>query len=139
MQIGHIAGCLSKKSGYILIRLEGRLYRAHRLAWLYMTGEWPSEMIDHKDGDRANNRFINLRDARGGQNHHNGRMRKTNSSGYKGVSWSKGAEKWSAQIKVNWVKIHLGLFEDPYEAHKAYVSAAAKYHGEFANDGYGPL
>jgi hypothetical protein len=67
--------------------LTGVLYREHRLAWLYMTGEWPTHEIDHINGDRVDNRFCNLREATASENRWNSRKRVNNTSGYKGVSW----------------------------------------------------
>src|ERR1044071_2910394 len=79
--------------GYRILRIDGKLYRAGRLVWLYMTGEWP-EVIDHIDLDRANDKFNNLRDATYSQNGQNKRKQSNNTSGYKGVTYHKAAGKW---------------------------------------------
>jgi len=118
--------------GYHQIEIAGRLYRAHRLAWLYMTGAWPSIDIDHRDLDRANNRFANLRLATPAQNMRNTALRSTNKSGVKGVYWNKQSRKWCAQITHNGKQIHLGYFDTIEDAAATYAAAAAKYHGEFA-------
>jgi hypothetical protein len=114
------------------LSIDGRQYAAHRLAWLHMTGEWPPADIDHANGDPGDNRWNNLRAATRAQNISNGRKRSTNTSGFKGVSWRSAKEKWQAAITVNGLKRFLGYFDDPAEAHAAYVRAAEKYHGEFA-------
>lgn len=120
-----------KRLGYISIGVGFRLYQAHRLAWLYMTGEWP-KFLDHIDGDRSNNRFSNLRIATASQNAANAKRSATNTSGFKGVTWHKGAKKWMAQIVVREERKYLGLFDRVEDAHQAYVSAAREGFGEFA-------
>jgi hypothetical protein len=91
--------------------------------------------VDHKDGNPLNSIRPNLRLATRAENVRNTRTPKNNTSGYKGVSWNKPLQKWRARIKVNNKNIHLGLFDDPELAHKAYCEAADKYHGEYANHG----
>lgn len=121
-----------KSGGYILITVDGRVHRAHRLAWLYVYGTWPTLHIDHIDGNPANNRISNLREAEVWQNMANSKKPHTNTSGYKGVQWHKGAQKWMSQIRVNGRTIYLGLFDDPAEAHAAYCAKAQETKGEFA-------
>jgi hypothetical protein len=125
---GGIAGHLNEK-GYVRISVDGRRYAAHRLAWLYMTGEWPEDQIDHKDLSRANNRWENLRPATNAQNQMNSTA-KIGTSGRKGVYWYAG--KWQARIWVNGKAINLGRFEDKEKAAAAYVLHARKRFGEFA-------
>lgn len=137
IRVGDEATC--PNYGYYVVRLDTVLYRAHRVCWAVHYGAWPVSKIDHINGNRNDNRLCNLREATIKENCRNMRIGKANKSGYKGVAWGKVAGKWSAQIKVNYRKVHLGLFNDPAEAHAAYVEAAAKYYGEFANDGYGPI
>lgn len=129
--IGKLAGTV-QKSGHISIRINGTKYLSHRLAWLYMTGSWPDGMIDHSNGNPSDNRFINLRVTDSSGNNRNSRKRKTNKSGYKGVSFFRKTEKWRASIVYNRRNISLGLFENPEDAHKAYVEAAKRLHGDFA-------
>jgi hypothetical protein len=119
-------------NGYIEIGLDGTSHFAHRLAWFYMTGEWPSGQIDHRDLDRSNNRWRNLRPATHGQNVHNSGPRKNNSHGFKGAFFSKKARKWGAQIMFRRQKYSLGYFDTPQEAHAAYAQKAIELHGEFA-------
>lgn len=125
-------GATSKTNSYRIIKIDGRKYLAHRIAWLIMTGSWPAKGIDHADGDGLNNRWINLREANQSQNSGNQRLSRNNTSGAKGVSWSADKGKWRAQIKVGGKARNLGYFATPEDAHAVYVDAAKKYFGEFA-------
>ena len=127
INIGDAAGNLNL-DGYRRICLGGAEFRAHRLAWLYMTGSFPPDEIDHINRDRADNRFANLRAATSSENKHNAGKRKRNICGYKGVSYDKHAKKWRAQIAFNRVLKHLGLFLTPEEASAAYLAAQKIYH-----------
>lgn len=118
--------------GYARVRIEGVLYYMHRVAWLYMTGDWPSDEIDHINGNRSDNTFSNLREATSEQNKHNVGLCATNTSGFKGVSWDKRDRRWYPYIWVNNKKRHLGSFSSAEEAHKAYTTAAQRLRGEFA-------
>ena len=129
-QNGQLAGCING-AGYRVIGLGGDLYLAHRLAWLYQTGDWPSFEIDHEDLDGSNNRWPNLREATHVQNLRNLGMRIHNTSGRKGVYFSKNKNKWHARIRFGGKQVHLGYFEDLNVAAQAYNDASAKYHGEF--------
>lgn len=117
--------------GYIRIYLNGKCYKAHRLAWLYMTGAFPPEDTDHANGVKTDNRFANLRPASRGQNMMNIGVKKHNTSGYKGVSYYKKTGKWKAQIQVNKKKLGLGYFDDIREAAEAYIFAALELHGDY--------
>lgn len=97
-----------------------------------------SELVDHIDGNPLNNCRDNLRIATHSQNLMNKGKQSTNTSGYKGVSWHKGARKWAAQIIVNGKRLYIGEFKTPEEAHVAYCEAAKELHGEFANFGDTP-
>ena len=132
---GQRAGYLKsfKHTSYLVIRINGQPYRAHRLAWLYVTGEWPSGEIDHEDGDGLHNWFINLRDATRAQNSGNTRRRSDNTSGFKGVG--RKGKRWVARVMIDGRKLHLGTHDTPEEAHVAYVEAAKKHFGEFHNPG----
>lgn len=91
-----------------------------------------TKSIDHIDGNGLNNTRVNLRASTPAQNARNRGKQKTNTSGYKGVCYDKSTGKWTAQIQVNYKKINLGSFTDALVAHKHYVEACIKYHGEFA-------
>ena len=129
--IGQIAGSPGNE-GYISIKIDRVLYRAHRLAWLYMTGEWPQNKVDHKNRDVADNKWSNLRAATNQQNCFNQGVRRNNKAGLKGVHWHKQTKKWAAAIAIDGVQTHLGLFPSAERAHQAYAEAARTHRGEFA-------
>ena len=129
-KVGHIAGTIRQKTGYREVEIEGRYYLAHRLAWFYVHGTW-AKRIDHRDGDRLNNRAANLREATVSQNAANKKMNVTNRCGFKGVRAS-GRNRWRATIETNHKSYSLGTFGTPEEAHAAYMAAAEKLFGEFA-------
>lgn len=128
---GDIAGSRQSRS-YWHIGINNRLYMAHRLAWLYVTGAWPAANIDHINGNRSDNRFVNLRIATNIENARNSRMRVNNACGYKGVHYKKQLNKFVAQIRVGGRVLHLGVFKTAAEAHDAYCRAAKEHFGEFA-------
>ncbi len=119
--------------GHCQIGLHCRNYMAHRLAWMIHYGIIPSRNLDHINGDPQDNRIVNLRLASQSENLRNSRLRKDNTSGYKGVSWDKKSQRWQVYIKPEGRNtIALGRFailEDAIEARK---SAEQQYHGEFA-------
>jgi hypothetical protein len=129
--IGVRAGCPSS-TGHRLISVNRKKYCEHRLAWLFMTGAWPERYIDHINGDPADNRWCNLREADHFQNIQNSKLSKRNSSGFKGVWWDARRHKWTAQIMARRRQKYLGQFDTPEEAHAAYQAAAIRLHGEFA-------
>jgi hypothetical protein len=120
------------KSGRISIHINGKIYRAHKLAWLYVYGEWPQE-IDHINNDGTDNRICNLRKATRSENTCNRRTQVNNKSGHKGVSWCKSKNKWDARIGVENKIITLGRFEKIEDAIAAVNNARQKHHGNFAN------
>lgn len=116
-------------NGYWCIRLDKRLYQAHRLAWLYVTGEWPSQDIDHKNGQRADNRFDNLRDVPNALNRQNTHAaRKDSGSGVQGVARYKRTGRFQAQLKVRGKNVYLGIYDTVDEASLAYRDAKAQLH-----------
>lgn len=129
--IGRNAGRINRH-GYRIITIDCVRYHAHRLAWLYMTGEWPAHYIDHANLDKADNRFANLREASRQQNSANTKTPSNNRSGFKGVQWHPQTKKWRARIGFNGKHQSLGLFKSPEEAHAAYAEAAEKLFGEYA-------
>jgi AP2 domain-containing protein/HNH endonuclease len=114
------------------IAIDGKRYFGSRLAVLYMTGEWPAGQVDHFDRDFTNDKWGNLRDATITQNQGNRRINKNNTSGFKGVSWSKQHNKWLAVIQRYGKTRHVGLFSSIEEAANAYDMAAKEYFGAFA-------
>jgi len=105
---------------------------AHRVIWLIMTGSWPDGEVDHRDTDRSNNRWKNLRDSTRMENSHNCGPSSRNTSGFKGVSYDKFNCKWTAAIFSSGKAHFLGRFYSPEEAHAAYAEAAKIHHGDFA-------
>ena len=128
---GQLAGS-THSEGYLVIQIDGKAYKSHRLAFLIMKNRWPDEQIDHINEVKTDNRWCNLREATRSQNSINIRKNKRNRSGYRGVSWYPALNKWVVQIQSNNKKITLGYYEDIKEAALAYNEAATKYHGEFA-------
>lgn len=117
--------------GYRNIAISRLGYFAHRLAFLYMTGAWPQHEVDHIDGDRANNRWGNLREATGLQNKYNTGLRGHNTTGFRGVYHHNQTGRWVARIKTGERRINLGSFATPEEASKAYEEAASQSFGDY--------
>lgn len=109
VKVGDVAGYLGGE-GYLRIRVQSRLYQAHRLAWLHYYGTWPKNQIDHINRIRTDNRIANLREVTNKQNQQNKSKSSNNTSGYLGVHWYKRYSKWVAQITHNQKKVHLGSF-----------------------------
>lgn len=142
----HETGLLTRKSnntpilnpnqrGYIQVRIGDKKYQSHRLIWVYVNGSIPKGFqIDHINGDKSDNRLINLRLANGqSDNNQNTSIYKNNTSGYPGVSWSKKNKKWFSQIRQNKEKHFLGYYdskEEAFEAYKAAKKMLHKFHGE---------
>lgn len=120
------------KDGYLVIMISKKTYKAHRLAWLYVNGSWPTAQIDHINGVKNDNRISNLREATNAQNAVNTGVIKTNTSGLKGVSYSAKRRKYRAQIMRSGRNQTVGFFDSAHEAHAAYAKAATEYFGEFA-------
>ena len=133
---GTVAGSIWKdaKRGrrYWDVKADKVRYRAHRVIWLWMTGEWPIADVDHIDGDGLNNRWSNLRGASRSQNLGNSQRKRNNALGVKGVIFNKSRNKFQAQICHKGKYRMLGLFDSIEQAAAAYASAARHYFGEFA-------
>ena len=117
--VGHV-----DRDGYLVTNIDGRRYKLHRLAWLYMTGAWPVELIDHIDQCRSNNRWTNLRQADRVLNQHN-RSRpspQNRSTGLLGATKIRGRYS-RAIIRVSGERLYLGAFDTPEQAHEAYMAA----------------
>lgn len=125
-QAGAKAGCRDR-GGYLLVRLDKRLFKAHRLAWLYVHGEWPKGDIDHINGVTSDNRISNLRDVTRRVNLQNKRVG-AGRSGLIGAHWFEHGQCWQSSIRADGKNIALGLFNTAEEAHAAYVAAKRKLH-----------
>jgi hypothetical protein len=130
---GSVAGTRNKDRVQIIY--AGVSYRAHRLAWLYMTGEWPRQgyEIDHINGDNSDNRWCNLRLVTRQQNTWNTHgLRPCNKSGQRGVSWVAKRAKWEARITVDYKVTLLGQFTIVCDAIDARRKAEIRYYGQYA-------
>jgi hypothetical protein len=118
VKAGHVAGSVEhmKTGDYLRVRIDGRLYQAHRLAVLYMTGSFPKDLADHKDGDSMNNKWANIHCVTSSGNNKNAKMRSNNTSGHNGVVWNKQQSKWQARVTSNGEVKHLGFFHNKDEA-----------------------
>lgn len=125
--VGSIAGSTNAR-GYRLVHVNGVHYLAHRLAWLYVKGEWPAEVIDHINGDPSDNRFINLRACSRAENQQNRKPNSNNTTGVPGVYYCKKDEKWVARIRKNGKHIRIGAFKSKEEAGEAYLDAKKRVH-----------
>lgn len=121
-------------NGYLRINVGARQYYVHRLAWLYMTGEWPKRHIDHKDLNPGNNRWENLREATPQQNHMNRPINRNNGTGFKGVNrdHNNKTNPWRARICINGKSVDLGGFATPEQAHARYIEEAVRLYGDYA-------
>lgn len=128
---GEVAGGIDLE-GYLKIKIDGRPYKSHRLAWLYICGEMPPEHIDHINGVRTDNRMVNLRPATNSENQRNRGAPKNSTTGVKGVSWCQRDRRYRARINTYGKCKYLGLFGTAEEAATAYAEAAKRFHGEFA-------
>lgn len=126
--VGDIAGC-RRDDGTFTVGISGARFLVHRIVWLYCYGEFPTQWIDHANGNPSDNRICNLRLATPSQNIANSK-KKPGSSKFKGVSRKQG--RWYARVRVNYRHIYLGYFDTEEEAHAAYVAAAVHHFGQFA-------
>ena len=126
---GRVAGCHGGQ-GYLLIGVlfcgVTRMYRAHRIAWALATGAWPLKEIDHKNGDRLDNRWSNLREASAAEQRQNRILSKPPISGLTGAYWAKG--KWASHINAGGRQYYLGRFPTAELAHAAYLAAKVRLH-----------
>lgn len=129
--LGKMAGCDDGK-GYLQIRIKGRLYFNHRIAWAIFYGKWPIEHIDHKNNIHRDNRIYNLREATRSENMCNQKLSSRNTSGAKGIMWSKQQSKWRARITLNSKEHHVGYFCAISDAMASMIAYRTKLHGEYA-------
>jgi hypothetical protein len=126
-KVGDKAGGINGK-GYICVRLFNKKFMAHRIIWNILKGDIPKGFeVDHVDGNKTNNKIENLRLATRSQNMLNKKLKSTNTSGYRGVTFNKAAKKWQARIFVDKLPILLGHFTEITEAAKAYDEAVKKF------------
>lgn len=125
-RIGKKAGGI-KNDGYWHIKIRQKVYGAHRLTWLYMTGKWPEDQMDHINHNRSDNRWVNLRSVTRSENCRNKPMLKNHASGIFGVCWNKTTQKWYAHITEGRKAIYLISTPDKFEAICARKSAENKY------------
>lgn len=123
---GKEAGVL-RSDGYRLIRINYIKYLVGRLAWFYMTGEWPAVLVDHKDRNPSNNRWDNLRLATYAQNNANSERID------KGIRPTRNGRRWEVYIWISGRQIQLGTFDTKEEAREVFATAHREHHGEFAN------
>jgi hypothetical protein len=114
--------------GYWEIRLDNKLYKAHRLVWLYHYGKFPEKHLDHINRIKTDNRIENLRECNDAENGQNQNKFSNNKSGLTGVSWHAASNKWISKICLNRKQIYLGTYEDKNEAYQAYLTAKQQYH-----------
>ena len=131
---GTIAGNLNKISGYTQIRITKKLYYAHRLAVLYMTGSFPDDQVDHINGCKSDNSWTNLRSVSPLENRRNAAKSRNNTTGVTGVVWDKNKQKWMARIMVNHKENFLGYFDSVEDA-KVCRKAAETRHNFHPNHG----
>jgi len=129
VHIGDIAGNINKTKGYVVIGIDKKWYKGHRLAFLYMTGSWPEDQVDHINGIRHDNRWSNLRECNHSQNMQNQRVAHNGTkSGLLGVFWNETHKIWEASIQLDGKSKYLGRFYCKFEAHKAYINHKIKIH-----------
>lgn len=124
---GMRAGGFDKSNGYYNVYINKNKYKLHRLVWLYKTGSWPKDQIDHINRNRSDNRFSNLRDVTNAGNKKNTTRRKDNTTGVTGVTYFKDCKMWRARINVDNKRVSLGLFQDKESAAIARAEAEKKY------------
>lgn len=129
--VGTVAGYIHP-SGYQYIKIGQVRFSCQRLAWLFHTGSWPKENMDHINTIRSDNRIANLREASNSQNNFNSAMKPNNTTGFKGVSRSSRDGKYRAQIAAHGKRILIGVFDDAQSAAEAYNAEAINLHGEYA-------
>jgi hypothetical protein len=133
VKVGSLAGkCAHGR--YCTIQIDGYRYRAHRLAWFYVHGEWPKDQLDHRSRVRTDNRLSDLRPVTNSQNQMNVGLRRDNTSGVKGVHWNNQFKRWRAVITKDRHVFSLGLFKAFHEAVSARQQAEQKLFGAFAGD-----
>jgi len=124
MSAGDVAGVVSSQ-GYIKVSIKGSVYPAHRIAWAMHYGEASTTLIDHKNGNRSDNRIENLRPVSNSENGLNRKLQCNSTSAHRGVHYHKQKKKWEVRMKVNGKRIYLGAYECKEEAINARLRAEA--------------
>lgn len=132
IKTGQVAGNV-RNNKYIYIKINKKLYSAHRLAWIYTYGYIPN-VIDHINGNPSDNKIINLRECTFQENMCNRKINSNNKSGSKGVYWHKNIKKWAVSLQVNNKRKHIGYFDDLEFATFVAEEARDKYHKQFARN-----
>jgi AP2 domain len=130
VKAGDLAGTCDRDT--LAIRVNGRRYRASHLAVLWMTGKWPPDQMNHRDGDGTNDRWVNLRPIGRSEKLYNRGKQENNSVGFKGVTFHKGRAKFQASIQAAGERRYLGYFDTGEEANRAYREAARRMHSKYA-------
>ena len=126
---GRVSGSVSKQTGYLTLRLDGKLYQAHRAAWMHHFGVWPQDDIDHLNGQRTDNRIANLRDVDNTINRQNQkRARADSATGVQGVAPYKDSGRFQARVRHEGISHYLGTYDTVEAARSAYVEAKARLH-----------
>lgn len=123
VKVGDIAGCDNGR-GYLRIKIDGKNYMNHRLAFMYMIGRFPNEETDHINHDKHDNRWCNLRECSRQENLRNYPIGNRNKSGYMGVCYHKRQKKYCARIRTGSGSLHIGSFDSPLDASIAYRKEA---------------
>lgn len=131
-KVGSIAGC-KQNNGYTIIGLFGNQFLAHRIIWMFFNKECP-DFLDHKDGNKSNNRIENLRPCTTIENGYNRKIGSNNKSGHKNIVWHKRDKMWQASITANKKHIHIGLFKNIEDAVVAVDAYRKKLHKHFAKE-----
>ena len=126
-QPGQVAGAW-EGYGYRFMNVLGHRYTHHRLAYLYMTGSFPPNQLDHINGVRSDNRWVNLRPATDAQNRQNMKKKVGTRSTLQGVTWFPRDGTWMSRLMHNYKSYFLGYFGSETEAHEAYLTAKAQLH-----------
>lgn len=111
VKVGDKAGSMNK-IGYVIVKINGKAYKAHRIIWLYHYGHLPKNDIDHIDRNKGNNRITNLREVSKTRNLRNRGILKSNTSGIAGVCYCNHRGKWKSYIKINGIQKTIGYFND---------------------------
>ena len=128
-KVGDIVKGTNQHTGYLAVKVDGKKHLFHRTVWIWHHGDITDGLqIDHRNGNRTDNRLENLRLVTPRENQQNRGLHKMNTSGFIGVTWNKKYKKWHAKIKFNYKTIHLGNFENKTDAANAYLEAKKELH-----------